>query len=557
MGTLARRHAEAVVSTDSTPTDPSSGQTSDPVAGGPDEPKGPPNRWKVLAVIAATLQLVVIDMTVLHVAAPSISADLRPSAVELLWIIDVYSLVVAPLLVLAATMGDRFGRKRTLIWGLTFFTAASVLAAAAWSPTALIFARALQGVGGAILLPSTMAIIRDVFPDRDERVRAIGIWSASMAAGAAAGPIIGGLMIEAFSWQAVFLLNVPVFFVVLPFALKMIPESRSSNPPEWDPFSVALVAAGVLLFAYGLKDAARHGLEPAPIGCLLLSFALLTVFARRQLRLDNPTLELRLFKTTAFRVAVAAVVLTMFAMVGLELFFAQYFQLVLGLGPAASSIRLVPFLLATLAGGLTAGWFLTRFGTRTVMAVGLGAAGLSVLPILAVGLTDQYWLFLPGFVAVGLGLEVALVAGNDVILSSATGDQAGQASAIEETAYELGGGLGVAVLGSILAAVYTGSVVLPEGAPASARESISEAALVAETLPQAVGDALLLSSRQAFVEGLHTVIIVSAVVTVAAALIAWIRLSPGRSGGRADDEPLGPDAPRLTVVGDDAKSPRV
>ena len=515
------------MSTDSTPTGPATGDHAPPEL-------GPANRWKVLAVIAATLQLVVIDMTVLHVAAPAISADLRPSAVELLWIIDVYSFVVAPLLVLAATLGDRFGRKRMLLSGLTFFTAASVLAAAAWSPEALIVARALQGVGGAILLPSTMAIVRDVFPDRDERVKAIGIWSASMAAGAAAGPIIGGLLIEAFSWRAVFLLNVPIFLIVLPLGLRMIPESRSSDPPVWDPLSVALVTVGVLLFAYGLKESARHGLGPSGTACLVASIALIWWFVRRQLRLDNPTLELRLFKPTAFRVAVGAVLLSMFAVVGLELFFAQYFQLVLGLGPAASSARLIPLLASTLVGGLTASWFLTRFGTRRVMAVGLALAGLSLLPILAVGLDDQYLLFLPAFLAAGLGLEVALVAGNDVILATASVDQAGQASAIEETAYELGGGLGVAVLGSILAAVYTSSVVLPEGAPASARESIAEATLAAQDLPSAIGDALLLSARHAFVDGLHVVIVVSAVVTVAAGVLAAAVLQPGRVGGTAD-----------------------
>lgn len=492
---------------------------------------GPANRWKVLAVIAATLQLVVIDMTVLHVAAPSISEDLRPSAVELLWIVDVYSLVVAPLLVLAATLGDRFGRKLVLLSGLAFFTLASLLAAAAWSPTTLIIARGLQGVGGAVILPSTMAIIRDVFPDRDERVKAIGVWSAAMSAGAAAGPIVGGVLIETFSWQAVFLINLPIFLLVLPFAVRMIPESKSSDPPKWDPLSVAFVTAGVLLFAYALKEAARHGLEPAPIVCFALSIVLLTTFARRQLAQDNPTLELRLFGARAFRVAVAAVLLTMFALVGLELFFAQYFQLVLGIGPAESSLRLAPFLIATIIGGLTASWFLERFGTRTVVAGGLIASGLSILPLLALGLEDQYWLFIPAFVFMGLGLEIALVAANDVILSSASKDQAGQASAIEETAYELGGGLGVAVLGSILAAVYTGAIELPPGAPASAAESLAEAHLAADDLPAATGRALLESASHAFVDGFHTVVIVSAVLTVAAGVLAWIRLEPGRSGG--------------------------
>lgn len=506
------------------------------------DPPAPTNRWLVLAVISAALLIVVIDMTVLHVAVPRIAADLDPSATSLLWIVDIYPLVVAPLLVASGTLGDRFGRKRMLILGLLVFTGASLLAAFAWSPGVLILARAIQGVGGAMIMPSTMSIIRVVFPDRQERVKAVGIWSAVMAGGAAAGPLVGGFLVEHFSWGAVFLINVPVLLVVLPFALRMLPESRHSDPPPWDLRSVAMVTAGVLLLAFGIKHGARHGfLDPQAAVALLVSIAMLGGFVRRQLAAARPLLELRLFANPAFSVAVGSVLLVMFALIGLELFFAQYLQLVIDLGPLDASIRLLPLAVMMLVGSLIAAPILRRFGARIVTAGGLGASALAVLPMLLTDGTDRYLLLAVPFLFLGLGLQLAMIASNDTILSSVTADNAGQAAAIEETAYDLGGGIGVAVLGAIGAAVFTGRVGDVPGLGAAdheaASQSINEALTVAERLPSELGDRLLAASADAFLAGFHTVLLVAFGLVAVSALIAAIFI-PGRErprdGGSVD-----------------------
>lgn len=495
-------------------------------------PLGPANRWRVLAVLSAALLIVVIDVTVLHVAIPQIAADLDPSATSLLWIVDIYPLVVAPLLVASGTLGDRFGRKRMLILGLVVFCAASALAAFAWSPSVLIAARAVQGVGGALIMPSTMSIIRVVFPDRQERVKAVGIWSAVLAGGAAAGPLVGGFLVEHFSWGAVFLINVPVLAIVLPFALRMLPESRHSDPPPWDATSVVLVTAGVLLLAFGIKHGARHGfVDPQTIVSLAGSLATLTLFGRRQLSATRPLLDLRLFTRPAFAVAVGSVLLVMFALIGLELFFAQYLQLVIGLGPLDASLRLLPLALATLAGALFAAPILRRFGGRIVTAGGLAVSALSLVPMLLLDGDDRYLLLAVPFVFLGAALEMALIASNDTILSSVTADDAGQAAAIEETAYELGGGIGVAVLGGIGAAIFTSRLGDVPGLGAADQEaaghSVTEAVSIADRLPTELGDRLLTASFDAFLAGFHTVLLVAIGLTALSALVAAIFV-PGR-----------------------------
>lgn len=530
---------------------------------------GHPQRWRVLFVVCLVLQIVVIDMTVLHVASPSIAADLRPTAVQLLWIVDIYSLVIAPLLVLSATLGDRFGRKRVLLTGLAIFAAASLLAAFAWSAEALIGARVLQGIGGAAIAPATMAIIRDVFPDRDERAKAIGIWSATMAFGAAAGPILGGLLIEAWWWGAVFLINVPVLALTLPVAMRLLPESRSSDPPRWDPLSVAIVAAGVLLLAWGIKHGARYGFDhPEPLLALGSAAALLTWFTRRQLALENPTLDVRLFGSRLFRVAVVCVALSVFAIVGLELIFAQYLQLVAGFGPAQASLWMAPLLLSTMAGAFLGPRALTAIGPRRTIAGGFLLSAASLVPMLWLGEEPQLLLLMPAFVVLGAALEAALIGANDMIFASVDVDRAGQASAIEETAYEFGGGIGVAVLGSILGAVSlaqlgpevgeaieragvsgavdagTAGAGAGPGAGAAVgelvarvRESLPEALLVADELGGAAGRAVEQFARDAFMQGFHAALVVSIVLTAAAGLVAALRIGEGRDGRGGDAVP--------------------
>ncbi|WP_210495426.1 MFS transporter [Patulibacter sp. SYSU D01012] len=493
--------------------------------------RGPENRWRVLAVLSAALLLVVVDVTVLHVAAPAIAEDLRPSSTALLWTIDVYPLVVAPLLVAAGTVGDRWGRRRTLIVGLVWFTVASALAAFAWSPGVLIAARALQGVGGALIMPSTMSIIRAVFPDRQERVRAIGIWSAVLSGGGVAGPLVGGFLVEHLWWGAVFLINVPILLLVLPFALRVLPESRHSDPPPWDARSVVLVGAGVLLLAFGIKHGARHGVDAPTVASAVVAVAALVAFGRRQLRAARPLLDLRLFAEPVFAVAAASVLLVMFAFVGLELFFSQYLQLVLGLGPLEASVRLLPLIGASVVGSLAGAPVLRRLGARAVMPAGLAIAAVALVPLLWVGTADRYLLLAVPFVVLGLALQVALLAANDTILSAVSADDAGQAAAIEETGYELGGGIGVAVLGAIGTGIYTGALGTVRGVSAAdldaAGGSITEAVSVAERLPAAVAEPLLAAARDAFVVGFHGVTVAAIALVALAAVLAAAVLRRG------------------------------
>ena len=499
-----------------------------------------PRRWAILSVICFSLLVVVIDVTVLHVAAPAISSDLDPTALQLLWIIDVYPLVAAPLLVASGVLGDRLGRKRMLIAGMAVFGLASL--AATFAPTAetLIAARALLGVGGAMIMPPTMSIIRDVFRDRDERVKAVGIWSAVSAGGAAIGPLIGGFLVEHFWWGAVFLINVPIVLVIIPIAARLLPESRAAEPPPWDGLAVAATVFGILGLAYGLKEGARYGFgDPKVLFSVLAGLGCLGWFARRQLRAPQPLLDVRLFARREFTVAVGCVFLSMFGLVGIEFFGAQYLQLVLGLEPLEAAVRLLPLMLSTLVGGLLAARVLSRLGTRWTITLGLAGTGIGLIPMLALGLTDQYLLLWPGFLLIGFTLEVALVAANDVIISSVPADEAGQAAAIEETAYELGGGFGVAVLGSILAIVYTRQIGPIEGITsvgiANAEESLSRALEIADRMSSTVAEPLIETAKLAFMSGYHTAIGVSIALVGVSAVIAAVLLRPRASDLKAVD----------------------
>ncbi|MDQ2700055.1 MAG: MFS transporter [Actinomycetota bacterium] len=484
-----------------------------------------PNRWAILTVLCLSLLVVVIDVTVLHVAAPAISADLDPTALQLLWIIDVYPLVAAPLLLASGVAGDRLGRKSVLLAGYVVFGVASL--AAAFAPTAelLIAARALLGVGGAMIMPATMSIIRDAFRDRGERIRAVGIWSATSAGGAAVGPLVGGFLVEHWWWGSVFLINIPILLLVAPFAIRLIPTSRAESPPPWDTVAVVLAGVGILGIAFGFKEGARYGFDnPKALVSVFAGSLALYLFTRSQLREERPLLNVRLFARREFSVAVGCVFLAMFGLVGIEFFGAQYLQLVLGLEPLAAAVRLLPLMLSTLAGGLLAARVLERLGTKATITLGLGVTALALVPMLALGLDDQYWLLWPPFILIGFALEVALVAANDVIISSVPADEAGGAAAIEETAYELGSGFGVAVLGSVLAIAYTSHVKPIEGVSSvgldTARESLNRAIDIAQTMPSTMADPLIEGSRLAFMTGYHTMILVSIGIIGLSAMIS-------------------------------------
>ncbi|MFG2635853.1 MFS transporter [Streptomyces sp. NPDC048362] len=514
------------------------------------------NRWIVLVVLCASLLLVALDATVLHVAVPAVTEDLRPGAVQLLWIVDVYPLVCASLLILFGTLGDRVGRRRVLLLGYALFGVASAMAAFAPSAQTLILARALLGVGGAMIMPATLSILRQVFPDRRERALAIGIWSAVAAVGAAVGPLLGGFLLEHFWWGAVFLVNIPLMLVSLPVGRMLLPESRGDRSGPWDVTGALTAAAGLFGAVLGVKQlgAGESMTSPFTLPPLLLGAALLFFFARRQRRLPHPLVDLRMFRRPAFSTSVGCIVLAMLALVGLELIAAQYLQLVLGLSPLRTGLRLLPLTVAAMAAGLAGARMLRRFGPRRMVCVGFCLTAAAVLTLTAMGGTDDPALLLAGFVLLGFGLETTLFGAYESMLSEAPADQAGGAAAIGETSYQLGAGIGIALLGSVMNAAYAPGLRSVPGVPYPASDaaghSLGEAYEVAGRLGGSAGAALRQAARDSFVHGLHVTLLVSAGLLLLGALMA-LRLPGvmqcGEEPAGAEVELPGPRGARTTA----------
>ncbi|MER5291927.1 MFS transporter [Streptomyces pharetrae] len=493
-----------------------------------------PGRWLALSVLVLAVLLVAVDATVLGLATPYISEDLAPTGTQLLWIGDVYSFVIAGLLVTMGSLGDRVGRKRILLIGATAFGAVSVLNAYADSPELLILARALLGVAGATLMPATLALIRNLFHDPRERSLAIGIWGATASAGTAVGPIVGGFLLEHFWWGSVFLINLPVMAVLVLVGSKLLPESRNPNPGPWDLSSVLLSLVGMIGLVYAVKEAAAHGFAWATAAAGLLGGAALYGFVRRQLTLPSPLLDMRLFRNHGFSGAVLADLLTILGLSGLVFFLSQYLQLVQGRGPLEAGLAELPAAIGAVTAGLIAGAAARRFSVRSVVAGGLGAVGLALASLTFLDQSTGYPLLGAALLVVGVGAGFSFTVTADVILASVPKEQAGAASAVSETAYELGAALGIALLGSIVTGVYRG-FPSPPGTPEGAHESLGGAVEAAHALPAQTSEALLHAARESFVDGLAIAAGAGAAVLLVTAVAAWFMLRNQHlegSGGR-------------------------
>lgn len=403
-----------------------------------------------------------VDATVLGLATPFLSEDLKPTGTQLLWIGDVYSFVIIGLLVSMGSLGDRIGRKKLLLTGATAFGLVSVLNAYATSPELMIVARALLGVAGATLMPSTLALIRNIFHDARERSVAIGIWGAAASAGAAVGPVVGGFLLEHFWWGSVFLINLPVMAVLVVVGVKLLPESKNPAPGPWDLASVGLSLIGIIAVVYAIKEGAVHGVSWGVGAAAVAGVATLAWFVRRQLTLKSPLLDMHLFRNRGFSAAVLADLLTILGLAGLVFFLSQYLQLVQGRRPLEAGLAELPAAIGAVVAGLLAGRAARRFSVRAVVSGGLAAIGLALGAITLVGQNTGYPLLGAILLVVGVGAGLAFTVTADVILSSVPKEQAGSASAVSETAYELGAALGIALLGSIVTGVYRGFPV-PEG----------------------------------------------------------------------------------------------
>ncbi|MFF7238672.1 MFS transporter [Streptomyces collinus] len=482
-----------------------------------------PGRWLALSVLVLAVLLVAVDATVLGLATPYISEDLEPSGTQLLWIGDVYSFVIAGLLVSMGSLGDRIGRKRILLVGATAFGAISVLNAYATTPELMILARALLGVAGATLMPATLALIRNLFHDPRERSLAVGIWGATASAGTAVGPIVGGFLLEHFWWGSVFLINLPVMAVLVLVGIRTLPESRNPHPGPWDLVSVVLSLVGMIALVYAVKEAATHGFTWLTPATGLLGAGALYGFVHRQLTMPAPLLDMRLFRRRGFGGAVLADLLTVLGMSGLVFFLSQYLQLVQGRSPFEAGLAELPAAVGAVAAGLVAGRAARRLSVRVVVSGGLAAVGVALAVLTTLGRSTGYPVLGAALLVVGVGAGFSFTVTADVILSSVPRDQAGAASAVSETAYELGAALGIALLGSIVTGVYRGFAG-PAGTPAEAHESLGAAVQASAEMSPHRAEALLTAARDAFVHGLQLASGAGAVVLLATAAAAWFLL---------------------------------
>ncbi|WP_396668170.1 MFS transporter [Microbacterium sp. R86528] len=487
--------------------------------------------WAALVVLMLPVLLVSVDNTVLSFALPAIALDLEPSSAQQLWIIDAYPLVLAGLLVTMGSLGDRFGRRRMLLIGASGFAAVSVLAALAPTAALLIGARALMGVFGAMLMPSTLSLLRSIFTNRDQRRFAIAVWAAAFSAGAALGPIVGGVLLEHFAWGSVFLMSVPVLIPLLVLAPMLVPESRDPQPGPLDPASIGLSMAAMVPFVWGIKELAVHGLESLGIPLIVTGAIFAALFVRRQVRVSTPMLDMALFKNGAFSGALLVNLLSVISLVGFLFFVTQHLQLVVGLSPFAAGLALVPGLLAMILSGLTVVPVAKRYAPRIVVPVALT---FSLIGYLGVAMsTENLWMLVASFVSLGIGIGAAETVSNELVLASAPPAKAGAASAVSETAYEVGAVLGTAMLGGILTAIYRNSFLVPAGVPSEyafdARETLAGATHAASELGGPVGDALREASTHAFDAGVSVTALIGAGLVVLAAGIGATTLGGTRS----------------------------
>ncbi|MEN3304974.1 MAG: transporter, family, multidrug resistance protein [Micromonosporaceae bacterium] len=488
-----------------------------------------------LAVLLIPLLLVSMDVSVLYFAVPFIARDLAPTGTQQLWIFDVYGFVLAGLLITMGSLGDRIGRRRLLLLGAAAFGLASAAAAYASSPEMLIALRALLGVGGATLMPATLALIRTMFHDAKQRSTAIAIWTAALTFGVSLGPILSGFLLEHFWWGSVFLISTPFMVVLLVLAPLLVPEYRNPAGGRFDALSSLLSLAAVLPVIYGVKEIAANGADVPRVASIGAGLLVGVVFVRRQHTSRTPMIDLAMFRGRAFSGSVAANLMAMFGLIGMAIFTTQYLQSVLGMTPLAGALwSLLPSVGVGAAAPVAAQ--LAQRGVNRGYLVGggflLAAAGFAVLA--QVGEGTRLWVVLVGAGLMASGLVVVMSLSTELVTGTVAAERAGTASALLETGSEFGGALGIAVLGSIGTALYRGEMAgaAPAGVPAAAwhaaGQTLSGALAAAGQLPGAVGDGLRVTARHAFLHGMHGVSVAAIGAMVAAAVLSAIVLRTTR-----------------------------
>ncbi len=515
--------------------------------------------WIGLGVLALGALLYVMDLTVLHLAIPAISADLQPTSSQLLWIIDIYGFMVAGWLITMGTLGDRIGRRRLLLIGAAAFGAVSILAAFSTSAEMLIVSRALLGIAGATLAPSTLSLIFAMFNDPRERTIAIGVWIGAFSAGSAVGPILGGIVLEFFWWGAAFLLALPVMALLLILGPRVLPEYKDPNAGRLDLQSAGMSLVAILSVVYGLKQIVQDGFGTIPAVAILLGLAVGYAWVRRQRRLADPMIDVSLFRIRSFNVALSINFLSIFVMVGYFLFIAQYLQLVVGLSPLEAGLWSLPSAMAFVIGSQVTPRIVHLVRPVYLIGGGLFVASLGLGLLATVGSANGLAMLVTSSIVISIGMAPVFGLTTEMIVGSAPPERAGAASGISETGAELGGALGLAILGTIGVAVYRGEVAdrLPTSVPAEAealaRDTLGSALALADQLPGELGSMVATVAREAFVSGMQVTTAFAAALAFGLSVLAWVALrsiDPPPADAEAevaDGEPRSVQAPARPV----------
>lgn len=500
-----------------------------------------PRPYAVLAILGGALALISLDNTIVNVALPSMQESLSASTAELQWVVDAYSVLFAGTLLLAGTLSDRFGRRRALLFGLVVFAVASFTAGLVSSAAALIACRAVMGIGAAFIMPSTLSILAQVFTDRNERARAIGIWAAVAGAAVGLGPILGGALLAVFDWRSIFWVNPPLAVIVIILALLFVPESTDPAKPRLDLIGAALSSVGLIAFVVTIIEVPDEGLSLTTVGAAIVAVAALSGFVVWERRVPIPLLPMTLFGQRLFVVAIASVALVYFALMGVMFFLPQFLQLVQGFTPLQSGFAVLPGAAGLFVASLLSPSLAARIGTRRTVVIGLLAVALGLAAAVPLGVDSPYVHLGACLALMGLGLGLVLPQATNGVLASVPRERAGLGSAVNDGVGELGGALGVAILGAVLAVSYRSQIDadiatagdaltdVPAAVIDSIRESLAAASLAIRQLPEELAEPVRAATGQAFVSGMDIALAVAAVVAAVGALVAW-RGFPERVG---------------------------
>jgi EmrB/QacA subfamily drug resistance transporter len=495
-------------------------------------------RWIILGVLCFSLLVIVLDNSIMNVALPSIVRELDATNTQLQWMVDAYTLVFAGLLLTAGSLGDRFGRRPALQFGFVVFGVGSLASAMAGSAKVLIASRGFMGIGGAFIMPATLSIITNLFPAH-ERGRAIGVWAATAGVGVALGPLTGGFLLQHFYWGSVFLVNLPIVALGLLAGIFLIPDSKDPSAPRLDPIGAGLSIFGLAALLFAIIEAPVHGwTDPATIGGFVIAGVLLSTFAWWELHTDHPMLDFTFFSNPRFSAASAAITLTFLAMFGSMFVFTQYLQFVLGYSPLQTGVRLLAFAIPMMIIAPLSSRFVDKVGTKQVVAFGMALTTLGLLLISMVGADSTYANLGWRMVVMASGLALTMAPATESIMGSLPLAKAGVGSAVNDTTRQVGGALGVAVLGTVFTSLYgsqitnslTGQNLRPD-VVAQAKDSIGGAAQAAATVGGSAGAAIIDAARAAFMDGFHAALRVGALITLVgvAVVLRWL---PARARGR-------------------------